>query len=447
MRNHDMDMVHGPLVKNMLIFAFPLVVTNLLQMVFSAADTIIVGHFAGQIPLAAVGSTTSLIFLLSAIFNGLGIGANIVIAKALGSKDVAKAHRSLNTGMVLAIVGGAILTIVGMGSAKFLLELMKTPSDIINLSTLYMRINFIGSIPMLIYNIGAAALRSKGDTKRPMYFLAISGVINVFLNIIFVTVFKIDVAGVALATIISQLIAAILIIKVLMDADGSMHLDLKHVDFDKDIAKEILYIGIPAGAQGMIFAIANVVIQSSINSFDSSVIIAGNTAAANVESFVYIGMQAFSQATMTFTSQNLGAKNYSRIKKILFISMVIGCGLGAGVGFVIYYFGEFFLSLYNSDPLVIEVGIIRLFWIASLLFLNGILDIFVNSLRGMGHTLSPTIITIVGICCVRLLWIWFVFPKYNTLNVIYMCYPLSWIVTSIVEMFLWIKVYHNLVKA
>ena len=443
-KNNSMDMVHGPLLKNMMIFAFPLMITNLLQMIFNAADTIIVGHYAGQIPLAAVGSTTSLIFLIQAIFNGLGIGANIVIAKALGSNDDDRASRAVHTSMILAIVGGLILTVIGLVSCRFLLEMMKTPANIIDYSTLYMRITFLGSIPMLIYNVGSAALRSKGDTKRPMYYLAISGAINVILNICFVKGIQMDVAGVALATIISQSIACLMIMNVLINAKDAIHFNRHKLHMDYDLAKEIMFIGIPAGAQGMIFSISNVVIQSSINSFDSAAIIAGNTAANNIESFVYIGMQAFSQATMTFTSQNLGARNYPQIKKILGLSVLLGCGAGFIVGFVVYHFGDIFLALYNSDPQVIEIGLIRLFWVGLLLFLNGFLDIIVNSLRGMGRTLSPTLITMFGVCAIRLIWIWTVFLSHRQLNVIYMCYPLSWTITAIIELILWVRVYRQL---
>lgn len=438
----DIDMVNGPLLKNIFIFSLPLMITNLLQMLFNAADTIVVGHYAGQYALAAVGSTGSLVFLLTALFNGIGIGANVVIAKALGSKDHEKTVKALHTALILGFFGGITLTLFSL-KARFFLTLMKTPSDIIADATLYMQIVALGAVPMLLYNIAAAALRARGDTKRPMYFLSLSGIINVILNLFFVIVLKWAVKGVAIATVISQICACLAVMSLLLRSDDTIHVDVRKLRIDWPLAWEMLRIGIPSGIQGMAFSISNVVIQSSINSFDSSAIIAGNTAAANIESFIYIGMSAFSQATMTFTSQNLGAGNIKNIKKILHLSLFLSTIAALTISLIVYLNGATLLALYNTEAEVIAVGLIRLFWVGLFLFLNAILDVIVNSLRGMGKALSPTIIMLAGVCILRVLWIYSVFALHHSLNVIYMCYPLSWFCSSIIEYLLWRQVYRH----
>ena len=445
--NRTIDMVKGPLVKNVFLFSLPLMATNLLQMMFNAADTIVVGKFSGQVALAAVGATGSLIYLLVSLFNGLSIGANVVIAKAIGSQDQTKITKSVNSSVMLALFSGLLLTIVGVFASKYFLSWMGTPSSIIEQSTLYMQVYFMGSLFMVMYNFGAAILRSKGDTKRPLIFLTISGIINVLLNLFFVIVFRWGVFGVALATVISQGIACILVLYTLVHDEDQTHLELKGLSMDKEVAKEILRIGIPAGIQGMAFAISNVVVQSSINSFDSSAIIAGNSAAVNIENFVYIGMGAFSSAAITFTSQNIGAKNLGQVKKIMSLTMLLDIISAILVAGVINLFASFFLSLYTNDLAVIQAGTVRLFWVTLFLFLNGILDIFANSMRGMGHSGIPTLLMLLGVCGFRLVWLWTVFPQYRSLQTIYLCFPLSWIITSGFEGFLWLYYYRRLMKS
>ena len=442
----QMDMVHGPLLKNIIAFAVPMMLTSLLQMLFNSMDTIIVGKFAGDLALAAVGATGSLCFLLVSLFGGLSAGSNVVIAQMLGRKDEEGVQTAVHTSMTLAGVGGFVMAFVGFFLAKPALQLMSTPSDIIDLSTLYMRLYFVGCIFMFIYGFGSSILRSKGDTKRPLYFLAISGGLNVLLNLLFVIVFHMSVAGVALATVISQAVAAIMVCYVLMHTHDVTHLDLKKLGIDKKVTWEIVRIGVPAGIQGMVFSLSNVVIQSSINSFNSSIIVAGNSAGSSLEGFVYIGMTAFSQAATTFTGQNIGAKNYARVKSIMYITMLLSCVCSLTLGFASWYFGDFFLGFYTNEQAVIDVGMIRMTWVALPLILNGILDIFVCSLRGMGHSSLPTILMIVGICGVRFLWLWTYFPVHRSLDVIYMCFPISWIFTSLVEMVLWIYCYKKLMK-
>lgn len=445
-KDNSIDMVNGPLMKNLFAFAVPLMFTNFLQILFNAADTIVVGKFAGEHALAAVGATGSIVFLLTALFNGLSTGSNVVIAKLLGSKDDERISKAVHTSLAIAMLGGAFLAIIGIFFAKILLEAMSTPSDIIDLSDLYMKIYFAGAFFLLIYNFGAAVLRSKGDTKRPLYFLMFSGVLNVGLNLFFVIVLKMSVAGVALATVISEAVSAGLVVHTLLHEEDATRLEWKKLKPDWHISLEIMKVGIPAGIQGMVFSISNVVIQSSINSFGSSTIVAGNSAGGNIEGFVYIGMMSFTQATITFTSQNYGAKNYGAIKKILNSTLLLTTLSGFLVGFIVWFFGDFFLSLYTNDPQVMAVGMIRLTYVALLLGLNGILDVYVCSMRGMGYSTLPTIIMLLGICGVRLIWIWTVFPIHPTLEVIYMCFPISWIATSIVQAILWHYTHHRLIK-
>ena len=442
----SMDMVNGPLLKNIFIFSIPLMITNFLQMLFNTADTIVVGKFAGQEALAAVGATASIVFLLTSLFNGLSIGSNVVIAKLIGSQDEEGVSKAVHTSMCIAIIGGLLLIVIGFFCSKYFLSWMSTPSDIIDLSSLYMKIYFAGVLFLLVYNFGASVLRSKGDTQRPLYFLMISGVLNVALNLLFVIVFKWSVAGVALATVISEAVSAILVWMALVKESDATHLDAKKLKLDVAYAWDIMRVGIPAGIQGMVFSLSNVVIQSSINSFDSSVIVAGNSAAMNIEEFVYIGMMAFTQATITFTSQNIGAKRYDVIKKILWVTLILTVISSFLLGFLVWFFGVPFLSLYTNDAAVIEAGMVRLTYVALFLSLNGLLDAFVCSMRGMGYSSLPTVVMIIGICGVRLIWLWTVFPVVRTLKVIYLCFPISWTITSIIQAGLWYVLHQKLLK-
>lgn len=444
--SHTIDMVNGPLLKNIILFALPLMFTNFLQMLFQAADTIVVGKFAGEISLAAVGATGSVIFGFTAIFNGLSIGTNVIVARLLGAKDDKQVSTTVHTSITLGIISGLLVAIAGFFLARPLLTLMSTPSDIIHLSTLYVQIYLGGSIFLLVYNFGGAILRSKGDTKRPLYFLMISGIVNVVLNFIFVVFFHWNVAGVAIATIISQAISAFLVIYALIKDNDATHLDLKKLFIDWRVALEIIKIGVPAGLQGFVFSLSNVVVQSNINSFDSSFIVAGNSAGQNIENFVYIGMMAFTQAAVTFTSQNIGAKRFEAIKKIFNSTMVLTVVSSLALSIFVWFFGEFFLSFYTNDAIVVEVGMKRLTYIVLPLVCNGILDVILSSLRGMGYSSLPTFFMIVGICGVRLLWLWVAFPLNPTLEMIYYCFPISWIITSLILYIIWIPCHKKVVQ-
>ena len=445
-KEQTIDMVHGPLLKNIWVFAVPIMLTNFLQMLFNAADTVVVGRFAGQQALAAVGATGSLCFLLISMFNGLSMGSNVLIARYLGADDHKSVEKAVHTAITMSGLCGLLLTALGYFLSRPLLELMSTPGDIIDQSELYMRIYFVGTFFGLIYNFGASILRAKGDTKRPLQFLAISGLTNVILNLVFVIGFHMDVAGVAIATVISQALATVLVCNTLRKQTDATRLDFHKLGIDLSMAWNIIKIGIPAGLQGIVFSLSNVVIQSSINSFDSSTIVAGNSAAANIESFVYIGLDAFIQACMTFTSQNIGAGRYERIKEIVKLTMVLTIGSAFGISLVVWLLGSTLLGFYTTDLSVVEVGVIRLTFVCLPLFLNGVLDVFVCSMRGMGYSLLPTIAQIVGICGTRLLWIFMVFPMFRTLEVIYLCYPISWAVTSVIQGIFWIRCHRHMLQ-
>jgi len=438
------DMTGDNLLKNIWMFSVPLILTNFLQMMFNAADTVVVGRFAGQQALAAVGATGSLCFLLISLFNGLSVGSNVIIARYIGANRSESISKAVHTSVAMSIASGLFLSVLGFFISKPMLRLMSTPADIIDMSTLYMRLYFVGTFFGIVYNFASSVLRAKGDTKRPLYFLCISGITNVVLNLVFVAFFKMGVAGVAIATVISQAVSAVLVIITLLKETDATRLEPSKLSMDFDMVANIIKIGVPAGIQGMVFSLSNVVIQSSINSFDSSTIVAANSAAANLEGFVYIGIMAFTQACITFTSQNIGAGKYDRVKQIMKSTMTMAVVSAVVLGFAVWIFGDFFLGFYTSEAAVVHTGKIRLLWVAFPMFLNGILDILVASMRGMGISTLPTITMIVGICGVRLGWIWLVFPALGTLQAVYMCFPVSWAITSIIQMIFWFKGHKNL---
>ncbi len=432
----SMDMVHGPLAKNILIFCLPLMFSYLLQIAFNAADTIVVGKFSGQHALAAVGATGPIVSLLVALFNGLSVGANILIAMQIGRKDNERVSDSVHTSYFMALSGGIILTVIGFFCAEPVLKLMNTPADIINLAVLYMRIYFAGSVPLLIYDFGSSVLRARGDTAGPTVILVVSGILNVILNLIFVIGFNMSVAGVAAATVISETLSAVLITLNLMRQPDGTRLFLNKIKPDPLLFRTILRIGVPAGLQGMMWCISNVVIQSSINSF-GSVAVAGNSAAQNIESFVYIGMQAFAQGCTTFTSQCRGANEWRRIRKLMLIFCALNVVVSMIVGGSSCLFGEKLLSLYTNDPDVISAGMIRMNDIVFWLWINALLDIPASSLRGMGYSTSPVVAMLLGIVGVRLIYIGTLWQVMRTLTNLYMIFPISWVITSVVMFLLW----------
>ena len=428
MRSYQVDMCNGPIFKKLIIFAIPLILSGCLQLLFNAADIIVVGRFTGSEALAAVGSTSALINLLVNLFIGISVGANVVLGKYIGARDDENASKTVHTAIFISIVGGIFMIFIGFFFSKPLLELMATPEDVIDLSSLYMRIYFVGMPFFMLYNFDAAILRSIGDTKRPLYFLLISGIINVVFNLFFVIVFHMGVAGVALATMISEGISAVLILLCLKHMDGPLHFELKDMRFHKELALKMLEVGLPAGLQGIIFSISNVLIQSSVNSF-GSVVMAGNTAASNIEGFVYTSMNAVYQTSLSFTSQNFGAKKFDRIDKILLeclgIVTVVGLVLGQGA----YFFGQQLLSIYTNDKHVIAFGIERLSVISATYCLCGMMDTLVGSLRGVGYSILPMLMSLTGVCVFRVVWIFTVFKALHTQFSLYVSYPISWVIT------------------
>jgi len=432
----------------MLRYTVPIILTGVLQLLFNAADLIVVGQFCGSISVAAVGATGSLINLLVNLFIGLSVGAGVRAAQSLGAGSSQDTQKVVHTSIPTAFIGGVILTFVGLFFSEGLLRLMGTPDDVIDLSAVYMKIYFCGIVPAMLYNFGSAILRAAGDTKSPLVYLTTAGVINVILNVVFVRFFNMDVAGVALATSISQTVSAVLIILKLIRRDDDCKLSLKKLRIDSKTLGKIMSVGIPAGIQGSLFSISNVIIQSSINSFDS-IVVSGCSAAMSIEGFVYMTMNAFHQTALNFTGQNFGAGNYKRVGKIALASLLYVTAAGVIAGSVAYICAKPLLGIYITDsPLAIEYGILRLRYICLPYFLCGLMDTMTGTLRGMGRSVSPMVITVIGVCVMRIAWIYTIFriPEYHTLECLFVSYPISWLLTFIAELIMFIFVYRKYVK-
>lgn len=430
-KKYEMDMCSGSILKKMLMFTLPLMLSSILQLLFNAADIVVVGRFAGDNSLAAVGSTTALINLLTNLFVGLSIGANVTAARNYGGKREDALSRTVHTAVTISIISGVILTVIGVVGTKEMLRLMSTPDEIIDLAADYLRIYFAGITATTIYNFGSALLRAIGDTKRPLYYLLAAGAVNVVLNLLFVIVFKMDVSGVALATIISESLSAFLVIRCLMRETGAIKLELKKLRVHKAELISIIRIGLPAGFQGIVFALSNVVIQSSVNLF-GNIVVAGNSAAANIEGFVYMAMNSFYQATLSFMSQNFGAGEYKRLNKILACGELCVVVVGLVLGNAAVLFGNQLLSIYSDSPEVIAAGMVRLHYISKVYFLCGIMDVLVGALRGIGYSVLPMVVSLLGACGLRLLWIATVFqiPQFHKIEVVYLSYAITWIITT-----------------
>lgn len=439
-RSYEVDMCQGPLLGKILIFAFPLMLSGILQLLFNAADIVVVGRFAGSQALAAVGSTGALINLIINVFIGLSVGANVLVARYYGAGEKEQVSQAVHTSVLLSLLCGVVLIAVGVLLARPLLELMGTPEDVINMSATYMRIYFCGMPVVMLYNFGAAILRSVGDTKRPLYFLIVTGLINVVLNLFFVIVCGMDVDGVALATVISQVVSAGLILLCLMRMEGPCHLDLHKLHIYKDKMWQIVRVGLPAGLQGCIFSISNVLIQSSVNFF-GSVAMAGNTAASNIEGFVYNGMNAIYQTALSFTSQNYGARQYHRISRVMRLCLALVTAVGLGLGLTAVLFHNQLLGIYSSDPQVIAYGTMRMRFVATLYFLCGIMDVMAGVMRGMGYSILPMIVSLTGACGLRILWIFTLFAANRTLSMLYVSYPVSWFITALAHLgcYFWVR--------
>ena len=407
-KNYEMDMCSGPILGKLLTFTIPLIFSGILQLLFNAADVIVVGRFAGSQSLAAVGSTTALINLMINIFIGLSVGVNVIVARYYGAKREKDVQDTIHTAMALSIVSGLFLIVMGQLLSRPMLELMGTPDDVIDKSTIYMRIIFIGMPANMIYNFGSAILRAVGDTKRPLYFLTA-------------------------ATAISQAISAFLVILCLMESEGGLKLHLKDLKIHRSKFRQIIQVGLPAGMQGAVFSISNVLIQSSVNSF-GSVAMAGNTTSQNIEGFIYNAMNAVYQANLSFTSQNFGGKKYSRINRIMVTCLGVVTAVGLGMGIPAYLCGHALIRIYSSDPEVMVYGMRRLVVFGTTYFLCGIMDTMVGSIRGLGYSVIPMCVSLLGACGLRIVWIFTVFQVYHNLTVLYLSYPFTWIVTATAHM-------------
>ncbi len=428
--HRTMDMTQGPLLSKVLFFALPIMLSGILQLVFNAADTIVVGRFSGSEALAAVGSVGSLNNLIISLFIGLSVGVNVLVARYTGAKEHRLVSETVHTAVTISLIGGVILTLIGVTLAHPLLRLMGSPEDVIDLAALYVRVLFLGMPVQMLYNFCAAVLRAVGDTKRPLYFLTFSGVINVVLNLIFVVVFHMSVAGVALATVIAQAVSAFLIVRSLMGMTDSTHLNIRNLHINRTVFLQILRIGLPAGIQSSVFSLSNVVIQSSINSF-GSVVIAGNAAAMNVGSFIYQAMNTFHQAVTCFASQNLGARRPGRINRTVGVCLFWAFVFGVVTGVGSCVFGTPLLSLYSSDPAVIAAGLERLYIVCGPYFICGVMDVMTGALRGIGYSVLPMVISLLGACAFRILWVVTLFKTYPTITCLMLSYPVSWALTFI----------------
>ena len=432
-KSYEIDMLNGALLPKILLFAVPLALSSILQLLFNAADVIVLGRYVSAEALAAVGSTSSFVNLLVNFFIGISVGVNVMVGQSYAKHNDSMVFDVVHTAIGTSIVAGIIFIFVGIGLSEPLMILMGSPDEVRYMSVLYLQIYFIGMPFILLYNFGAAILRAVGDTKRPLYYLLFAGVVNVVLNLYFVIEWNMGVAGVAIATSVSNLISALLVLRTLMKEKGILRVELRKLRIDPKVLIRICKIGLPAGLQSCFFSISNMVIQSSINSF-GTIAMAGSTAASNIENFVYSGMNAVYQANLSFTSQNVGAGRYSRINRILGACIAACTILGLPLQTLACIFGPQLLSIYNNDPDVIASGLERLLIICGTYVLCGYGDVLVGSLRGMGDAFTPMIITLAGVCGLRIVWILTVLNIFPSLFVLYLCYPVSWIVTALLQL-------------
>ena len=440
-KSYKIDMCSGPIVSKLLLFTGPLVLSSVLQLLFNAADVVVVGKYAGDNSLAAVGSVGPLINLMVSLFMGLSIGSNVLASRYYGSRNDTQLSKTVHTSMLVSLISGVILAVAGFIFSRQILIWMNSPDETLPLATLYLKIYFLGMPASMVYNFGSALLRAVGDTKRPMYYLTYAGVINVILNLFFVISLKMDVAGVAVATVISQVISAILVTRCLMKESGALKLELTKLAIDGYILARIFRIGLPASFQGMLFSISNVIIQSSVNSFGATVV-AGNSAAQNIEGFVYVSMNAFYQACISFVSANVGARQFERINKVLIRSEICVVITGMILGGAAYTFSYTLLGIYTDSYAVMQAGAVRMAYVSLPYFLCGMMDVMVGALRGIGYAILPMIVSLVGACGLRLLWIFTFFrtARFHEPRFLYITYPVSWTVTFLAHVLCYIIV-------
>ncbi len=427
-----MDMTEGPLFKKIVTYSIPIILASLLQLLYNASDMVVVGRFGAEGSLGAVGNTSPLINLIVNILIGLSVGTCVIIARLYGQRDHESAGRAAHTSIVIALVGGLSVAAFGFFLARPLLQLMDTPVDVIDRSVLYMKIYFLGMPGNMLYNFGAAIMKAEGDTRRPLYYLAFTGLINVLLNLVLVIVFHLDVAGVAIATIVAQYLSAVLVIAHLLKNDGPCKIVLSKLKINKHELVMIARIGLPAGIQGSLFSISNVIIQSSINWFDNPLIMDGNAAALNLEGFIFTSMNSVSQTTLAFVSQNLGAAKFKRIDKSIIMTASLSSAIGLVMGSLFCIFSTFLLSLYNTNPEVIQYGQLRMYYICTTYCFCGLMDALSSAMRGLGKSTTSMAVSLLGVCAFRIVWIYTVFASTHDLTWLYLSYPISWFLTSAV---------------
>ena len=434
-KTYEIDMCSGAILPKLLQFALPLMFSSILQLLFNAADIIVVGRWAGDNSLAAVGSNSSIIGLLTNLFIGLSVGANILAARFYGAREEESLRQTVHTAIVLSLLGGLFLAAAGVFGAHTILVWMQSPPEVLDLAALYLRIYFLGMPAVMFYNFGAALLRAVGDTRRPLYYLAFAGVVNVALNMFFVIVCRLDVAGVAIATVASQCVSALLVLRCLTKAGGAVRLDLRQLRIHPLRLRQIMKVGVPAGVQGILFSLSNVVIQSSVNSF-GEIVMAGNAAASNIETFIYASVNAFYQANISFTSQNLGAGRFDRIRPIMVRALGCAAVVGGVLGVSALLLGPRLLGIYSDSPAVIAAGMDRLRIVCTLYALCGLMDVIVGSVRGIGFAVTPMLISLIGACGLRILWVAVLFqiPAYHTIHTVYISYPVSWTITFLAQL-------------
>lgn len=429
---YEIDMCNGSIMDKLISFSLPLMLSSVLQLMFNAVDIIVVGRFTGSQALAAVGSTTALINVFVNLFIGISLGANVLAARFYAAKKDKEMSETVHTAITMALVSGIIMAFVGLIFSKWALMLMGTPDDVINLSTLYMRIYFTGMPFFMLYNYGAAILRAVGDTKRPLVFLIISGVTNACLNLVLVIAFDMGVAGVAIATVISQLISSILVLRCLWKAETSYQLRLSKLKIRKVYLKQIFQVGIPAGIQSTVINFSNVLLQSSVNSFGSTAM-AGYTAANNILGFLYATVNAITQACMSFTSQNYGVGKWKRMDRVLIDCIILSVSVSVVLGGGAYVFGKELLGIYTSSPEVIACGKDILLYTTVTYFMCGLMDLFPGAMRGMNFSLGPMILSIIGTVGTRIVWIYGIFPSHRSLDILFISYPASWLLTIVMQ--------------
>lgn len=445
MNKAKLDMTHGPLLGKLIIFTIPIILSGVLQLLFNAADVIVVGRFAGEASLAAVGSTGSLINLMTNLFIGMSVGANVCAAQFYGGGQYKDVKKTVHTSTAFSIICGVVLIFIGLFLARPILEIMGSPEDVIGLAALYVRIYFMAMPAVMLYNFLAAILRAAGDTTHPLMFLTVAGVVNVILNLILVVFFNMGVAGVAIATVTSNYISCGMLVAFFTKQEDALKLEFSKIRIDKKILNRIIRIGLPAGIQGTVFSLSNVVIQSAINSFGTAVI-AGSSAAASIEGFVYVSMNSVSQTCVTFVGQNYGAADEKRVKRVIFECLGIVTVVGLILGNLAYYFASPLLGIYTDSSAAVAAGTLRLFWVCCPYFLCGIMDTLTGGLRGLGRSTVPMIVSLIGACATRLVWIATYFQLHKTEDVLFFSYPGSWLLTLSVHSICLIIVYHAWVK-